>query len=113
MVFHPQTDGQTEVLNKTLEAYLHAYCNFSQDDWEEWLVYAEFVYNRSEHSAMHMSPFKAMYGFKPRGPDRIQKQTNNDGQATPNRRLRMISMLRDSLARQLTKAKDDQAQFYN
>ena len=111
--FHPQTDGQTEALNKILEAYLRAYCNYRQDDWEEWLAYAEFAYNRSEHSATHMSPFKAMYGFEPRGPDGIQEQTNNDEQATPDGRLRLISALRDSLIRQLTKAKDDQARFYN
>ena len=106
-------DSQMEVLNKILEAYLCAYCNFRQDDWEEWLAYAEFTYNRLEHSAMHMSPFKAMYSFEPRGPDGIQEQTNNDKQATPDGRLRMIFMLRDSLVKQLTKAKDDQAQFYN
>ena len=112
MVFHPQTDSQMEVLNKILEVYLCAYCNFRQDDWEEWLAYAEFAYNRLEHSATHMSPFKAMYSFESRGPDGIQKQMN-DEQATLNGRLRMISTLRDSLVRQLMKAKDNQAQFYN
>ena len=95
------------MLNKILKVYLHAYCNFRQNDWEEWLAYAEFTYNRLEHSTTHMSPFKAMYGFEPRGPDRIQEQTNNNKQVTPDGRLRMIFVLRDSLVKQLTKAKDD------
>ncbi|EAS37420.3 uncharacterized protein CIMG_12626 [Coccidioides immitis RS] len=62
-----------------------------------------------------MSPFKAMYSFKPRGPDKIQKSVNNndDAQTAPNRRLRMIFTLRNSLVEHLTKAKENQAQFYN
>ena len=105
-------DSQTKALNKILKVYLHAYCNYRQDNWEEWLAYAEFTYNRLEHSTMHMSPFKAMYSFESRGPDGIQKQMN-DEQATLNGRLRMIFALRDSLIRQLMKAKDNQARFYN
>ena len=112
-VFHSQMDGQTEVLNKILKVYLHAYCNYRQDNWEEWLTYAEFMYNRLKHSIMHMSLFKIMYSFESRGPNEIQKQMNNNKQATFNGRLRMIFTLRNSLVRQLMKAKDDQAQFYN
>jgi len=31
--FHPQTDGQTERLNQTIEAYLPAFISKEQDDW--------------------------------------------------------------------------------
>ena len=31
--FHPQTDGQTERQNQTLEHYLRCYINYRQDDW--------------------------------------------------------------------------------
>ena len=37
MVFHPQTDGQTECQNQTLEQYLRAYVAYQQDDWGTWL----------------------------------------------------------------------------
>jgi len=41
--FHPQTDGQTERMNQTLEAYLRIFCNYDQNDWFELLPLAEFA----------------------------------------------------------------------
>lgn len=35
--YHPQADGQTEILNQTLEIALHAYIGPSRDDWEQHL----------------------------------------------------------------------------
>jgi len=45
--FHPQTDGQTERANVTLEQYLRVYCNYQQDDWERLLVTLGWSRNRS------------------------------------------------------------------
>src|SRR5437667_586246 len=45
--FHPQTDGQMERQNQTLEHYLHCYINYRQDDWVEWLPQAEFACNNA------------------------------------------------------------------
>ena len=64
--FHPQTDGQTERTNQTLEQYLRIYVNYQQDDWKHHLPIAEFVYNNTPHSAIGMSPFFANKGFNPR-----------------------------------------------
>ena len=33
--FHPQGDSQTERLNQPLKAYLRAYVNYFQDNWDE------------------------------------------------------------------------------
>jgi len=41
--FHPQTDGQTERLNQTIEAYLRAFVSKEQDDWVRLLPMAEFA----------------------------------------------------------------------
>jgi hypothetical protein len=45
--FHPQTDGQTERLNRVLEDMLRHYVSPSQDDWDEYLSMVEFAYNNS------------------------------------------------------------------
>lgn len=63
--FHPQSDGQTEILNQVLEQYLRSYVNHQQDDWVEWLPLAQWAYNSSEIDNMKMSPFRANYGFDP------------------------------------------------
>lgn len=64
--YHPQTDGQTERTNQTLETYLRAYVNYQQDDWSDLLPMAEFAYNNAVHSATQVSPFFANYGYHPR-----------------------------------------------
>ncbi|GAA5895480.1 hypothetical protein JCM6882_006265 [Rhodosporidiobolus microsporus] len=63
--YHPQTDGATERLNQTLEQYLRIYTSYSQDDWDELLPLAMFVYNDTVHSSTKTTPFYANYGFHP------------------------------------------------
>ena len=61
--FHPQTDGQTEPQNLTMEQYLRAFCNYEQDNWVELLPLAEFTYNNMIHASTRMTPFWANYHY--------------------------------------------------
>ena len=63
--FHPQSDGQTEIVNQFLEQYLRMYVNYQQEDWSCWLPLAEFAYNNSTHSSTKHSPFFTFYGQNP------------------------------------------------
>jgi transposase InsO family protein len=65
---HPQTDGQTEAVNRTLSIMLQAILKTNLKLWEECLPHIEFAYNRSIHSTMKISPFQLVYGFNPRAP---------------------------------------------
>jgi hypothetical protein len=60
---HPQTDGQTEVVNHTLCTMLRTVLKSNLKLWEECLPHIEFSYNTSVHSAMKVSPFQVVYGF--------------------------------------------------
>ncbi|XP_040943180.1 uncharacterized protein, partial [Gossypium hirsutum] len=65
---HPQTDGQTEVVNRILSTLLRAIIRKNLKAWEECLPHVEFAYNRAIHSATKFSPFEIVYGFNPLTP---------------------------------------------
>ena len=57
--FHPETDGQTERTNVTIEMYLRMYVNFMQNDWACWCSSAEFAYNNHLSEVTNCTPFFA------------------------------------------------------
>ncbi|GKV06979.1 hypothetical protein SLEP1_g18793 [Rubroshorea leprosula] len=65
---HPQTEGQTKVVNRTLSALFHSIIQKNLKNWEECLRHIEFAYNRSVHSTTNCSPFEVVYGFNPLTP---------------------------------------------
>lgn len=66
--FHPQTDGQTEVVNRTIAHLLRAYNQQRPRSWDENLPYIQYCYNRAVHGSSGKSPFEVCYGFIPNSP---------------------------------------------
>lgn len=62
LAYHPQTDEQSERLNRCLETYLRYMIGHKPTDWSKWLAQAEF--NSNFHSSLGMSPFKALYSYE-------------------------------------------------
>ncbi|KAL0561633.1 hypothetical protein IC582_002073 [Cucumis melo] len=67
-VFHPQTDGQTELLNQVLEDMLRACALEFPGSWDSHLHLMEFAYNNSYQATIGMAPFEALYGKCCRSP---------------------------------------------
>jgi hypothetical protein len=63
--YHPQSDGQTEIVNKCLEGYLRCFVSDKQTQWFKWLPLVEWWYNTSFHTTKKMKPFMALYGYHP------------------------------------------------
>lgn len=66
--YHPETDGQSERANRTLEDMLRAYCHERQDTWDLRLPAAEFASNNSVNPSTGFTPFFLDYGQHPNTP---------------------------------------------
>jgi len=68
--YHPQSYGQAEKANATLETFLKDYILQlkSPEQWSQLLPLAEFTYNAAKQKATGMLPFEADIGYIPRLP---------------------------------------------
>nr|GEV19680.1 RNA-directed DNA polymerase [Tanacetum cinerariifolium] len=58
---HPQTDGQTEVVNRTLRNMIGCLCWEKSKLWGVSSTQVEFANNNAVHSSMGFSPFEVVY----------------------------------------------------
>jgi hypothetical protein len=64
--YHPQTDGQTEIINQYIDQRLRPFVSYYQDNWSEMLPLMDHAQLVLPHDSIRMSPFQLLYGYKPR-----------------------------------------------
>jgi hypothetical protein len=68
IAFHPETDGQREVVNRTLVQLLSCYNQKHLETWDENLIYIQHSYNITVHTSIGKSPFETFFGYFPPSP---------------------------------------------
>ena len=111
---HPQTDGQTERTNRTLEDMLRNYVNYKQDNWDDCLAAAEFAYNNSTQSSTGFTPFRLDNGQDPRIPSSFLTQVGQISKVADTEDLiddwcSLLAQAKDHLL----SAQDRQAKYAN
>jgi len=101
---HPQTDGQTKVVNRTLSQLLRVVIQKNLKSWEECLPFVEFAYNRTVHSTTSFSPFEIAYGFNPLTPMDLmplpsEERVSLDGE----QKAKMVRQLHEGVRLQIEK----------
>ncbi len=59
--YHPQTDGQTERTNRTIQTMIRMYVTERKGDWEDWLQMAAAAYNSTVHESTGKTPAEMNY----------------------------------------------------
>ncbi|BDA51672.1 Transposon Tf2-9 polyprotein [Coccomyxa sp. Obi] len=92
--FHPETDGQTERVNRILVEMLRNYVDPTQDDWDEHLTAAEFAINNAYQKSIKTTPFMLNYGQNPLTPASLRIPRVQNPEA-----LTLTGTLQERLAR--------------
>jgi len=63
--YHPPADGQTKLLNQSLEISLRAYIGPSRNNWVKYIDALALSYNTTPHMATGFAPAYLLHGYTP------------------------------------------------
>lgn len=108
--YHPQTDGQTEIMNRKIEEMIRCFANYDKSNWDEHLIEFEVAYNSSVHSSTTFTPFYLNYGHHPRTiPLDILHPTNPSAESF----LEKITEITKNARSEISKANEQMAKQAN
>ena len=108
--FHPQTDGQSENVHRTLEEALRHFVNNYQNDWDKYLYLVEFALNNAVNSTTGYSPFFINTFRHPVIPLDLIRKTN---QRPDDPFYNQFLQVNEDVHKAIAQAQANQAKYHN
>jgi len=96
-VYHSQTDGLVERLNKTLKSMIRKCINDDERNWNKWLDSLLFAVWEVPQAYMGFSPFELLFGRTPRGLLDLSKDNWEEGLSIRKSNIQHVLDLRSKL----------------
>ena len=109
--YHPQTDGQTERANRTLEDSLRSYVQYNQKDWDDHLDALEIAYNNSVQASTGYSPYYLNSGRHPAFPLSMTVKTNDGTNESAMQLVKKVAENLSNAKRNLMTAQQRQKKY--
>ncbi|RYC53832.1 hypothetical protein CHU98_g12376, partial [Xylaria longipes] len=113
VAFHPRTDGQTERMNQTIEAYLRCFASTEEMNWPQLLPQAYFAMNSAMNSTINEIPFKALMGYIPEFRLFVEDNFTLKGVPAVQARIKRLKTIREALAEQWRSVSEKYTGYYN
>ncbi|KAG7674175.1 hypothetical protein KSW81_006007 [Nannochloris sp. 'desiccata'] len=110
--FHPETDGQTERMNRTIEEMLRSYVNDKHDNWDELLPYLELAYNNSRQASHKFTPYFLNHGTHPFVPGAALNPTSAAA-VNPDTLAHTVATALTEAKQHLERARERQREYAN
>jgi len=108
--YHPQSNGIDERFNGTISRILRCYTDYFQEEWDESLKWALFVYNTTVHDPSGHSPYQILHGVDARSPLKGAPDNNSSN-------ITFIDQVRDAIRKSanaaITASQDKQRMEYD
>lgn len=110
--YHPESDGQTERMNRTLEDIIRSYVNYQQNNWDEKLIAAEIAYNNSKQVSTGFTPYYMNYGYEINLPISLLTPTESSN-PTANEMIGNINTAMEQAKKNIKLAQERQSLYAN
>uniref|UniRef100_A0AAQ4PTP4 ribonuclease H n=1 Tax=Gasterosteus aculeatus aculeatus TaxID=481459 RepID=A0AAQ4PTP4_GASAC len=119
-VYHPQTDGLVERMNKTLKSMIRKFISEDERNWDNWLDPLLFAVREVPQASTGFSPFELLFGRTPRGVLDLIKESWEEGPSPGKNEIQYVLDLRAKLhtlgkmsRENLLQAQERQQRLYN